>query len=552
MTISLIMFAGVLLIAYWWSDSGAFSALLHLVCVIFAGVLSFALWEPLAYMLLGSGVGGYAMGVTLLGLFTVLLVVLRLTMDRLVPMKLSFPRAADLTIGAGFGLASGVLTIGVFSIGAGFLQSTVTVGDFSGWTRRSDEVKPPTIGTDRAPILHVTTATEKFMAYLSWGAFSPWMSNSTMATMQPSLAKTAGSLFRDSYSEGMARVSVQPSAVSGMKLLDVGEVALSAGVDAQPSPAWAVVFKIAQEGFDGGGQQFILSASQARLIGDGRSGAAQAAYPLAWIQNDKDGTPSPYYFNSVSNYATSVLSQGEGTFTLLFAKDDLKGQTPKWFELKGVRFSPGKPVAGDATVLAGGGQATLTDDPGATNIDTLVDFPDARYAIQGVSINSNDKGDLILDLNNFIIGGEQKFPKGADRSVAADLRVKGFQTTTEQRLLRLDAHAALDGVRIFPDVNPYAGTVQEAKVAVIDESGAKYFAVGLVEDDGDFVLVRSMAGKPLTLKDIPIQPLGSAKKLVLYFRVPPGTKLKGLALSSPKEERLVNTLTISTPAATAK
>ena len=48
MTISLIMFAGVLLIAYWWSDSGAFSALLHLVCVIFAGVRSFELWEPLA------------------------------------------------------------------------------------------------------------------------------------------------------------------------------------------------------------------------------------------------------------------------------------------------------------------------------------------------------------------------------------------------------------------------------------------------------------------------------------------------------------------------
>jgi hypothetical protein len=135
--------------------------------------------------------------------------------------------------------------------------------------------------------------------------------------------------------------------------------------------------------------------------------------------------------------------------------------------------------------------------------------------------------------------------------VSADLRVRGFQVTTGQRLLRLDASAKADGVRIFPDLNEWvrtAGTeAQSARVAVIDANGAKYYAVGMVEDDGDWVFVRSMGGKPLTLKDIPIQPLGSGKKLMLHFRLPAETALKGLILTTGKEDRLVNTITLTSP-----
>jgi hypothetical protein len=158
---------------------------------------------------------------------------------------------------------------------------------------------------------------------------------------------------------------------------------------------------------------------------------------------------------------------------------------------------------------------------------------------------------LVLDGSNYIVGGEQKFPRNGSAMVSADLRVRGFQVTAGQRLLRLDASAKADGVRIFPDLNEWVRTAgadaQSARVAVIDTNGAKYFAVGMVEDDGDWVLVRSMGGKPLTLKDIPIQPLGSGKKLVLHFRLPAETVLKGLVLTTGKEDRLVNTITLTAP-----
>ena len=83
MIMSLIIFAAVLLIAYWWTHQGAFSGFMHLLCVVFAGVFTFALWEPFSYPLLATGFAPYAKGTVFLGLFTVLLLSMRLALDPL-------------------------------------------------------------------------------------------------------------------------------------------------------------------------------------------------------------------------------------------------------------------------------------------------------------------------------------------------------------------------------------------------------------------------------------------------------------------------------------
>jgi hypothetical protein len=552
--ISVIAIAVILLITYWWSNNGAFSALVHFLCVVTSGAIAFGVWEPLSYRMLSSSAGEYSKGLVLVGVFVALLAILRIFTDRFIPMNLSIPRLADVTIGAGFGLASGVLSVGLLAIGMGFFQSTVTIGDFTGWSRRSDVANAPAIGSDNAPLLTISGIAGGFFSYLSWGPYTPWLGGGTIDTHMPQLVRTSGSLYRDSYADGLARVSVPPEAVSQIKLFDVPAMPLSAGVGAQPVASWAVQFTIEQGGFDGAGQQFLMTGAQARLIGDGKGGKGTVSYPVAWRQNAKDGGERMYFFNSPSNVLTSVSAQGEGTFYLFFPKADLGTQAPKYFELKGVRFLAPRPIA--APDFAGGGaiesgSSKAVDDGAATNIDSLIEFPDPKYAIGGVTINSNDKGALLLDGSNYIVGGEQKFPRNSSAMVSADLRVRGFQVTVGQRLLRLDASAKADGVRIFPDLNEWvrtAGTdAQSARVAVIDANGAKYFAVGMVEDDGDWVLVRSMGGKPLTLKDIPIQPLGSGKKLMLHFRLPAETVLKGLVLVTGKEDRLVNTITLTAP-----
>ena len=554
MIISVIGILAILLITYWWANSGAFSALIHFMCVVTAGCIAFAIWEPVAYRMFGGGAGEYAKGLVLVGTFIGVVVLLRLFTDRYIPMNLTLPRAADVLVGGAFGLASGVLSIGLLTIGMGFVQSTVNIGDYIGWSRRSDIPTAPAIGSDNAPILNVTGVTADFYSYLSWGAFTPWLGGGTIDTHTPQLVRTAGALYRDSYGDGLGRVSIPPESVSNLQLYDVPPMPLSGAVGAAPVASWGVQFTVSQDAFDGAGQQFIISASQARLIGDSKGGKASVSHPIAWRQKTRDAGEKVFFFNSPSNYATSVQAEGEGTFVMFFPKQDLGSQAPKFIEIKGVRFAAPRPAA--APDFAGSEPSPSTtaaavNDTEATSIDDLIEFPDPKYAIGAVTVNSNDKGNLVLDQSNYIISGEQKFPRNTTSIVSPELRVRGFQVSTGQKLLRLDASAKEGGVRIFPDLNQWvreAGTAaQNARVAVIDKSGAKYYAVGMVEDDGDWVLVRSMGGKPLSLKDIPIQPLGSGKKLTLHFRVPAETALKALVLVTGKEDRVVNTISISAP-----
>lgn len=537
----------VLLIVYWWANAGAFSAFLHMLCVVVAGVLAFALWEPVAYMMIPRGMANYALGLSLLSLFLVILVVLRLVVDRLVPANLQLPKAANFIVGGAFGLVSGVLTMGTLVIGCGYLQSSVEIGGVSGWLRRSDVPKAPTIGSDNAPILQLVDVTGGFYGMVSAGAFSAWGGGGTVRSHYPELTKSSMSLHRDSYGSGMANVGINPNAVSKLVVADIGAVPLDPGVGAVPAGAVAVTFTVSQDAFDGNGQQFVLSASQARLVGDADGGRAATAHPSAWLQDSGQG-PRLYYFNSPTNYATTTPGAGEGQFTLLFPKAALESQTPKYFQLKGVRFPIAKVVAAAdfmQTALAGGGGAKVVEDDGIAALATGIDTPDPTWSLP-ITLNSNDKGGLTLDGDNYILAGEQRFDRKANSIVGSDLRIRGFKPAEGTRVVRLDCSATSAGVRLWPELNEWvrnAGSeAQDARIALVDSNGTKYYAVGFAEDDGLWLNIKSAGGSALRMRDVPIQTLGSNKKLLLYFRVPIGVTLKYLALDGTEGLRGVNSL----------
>ena len=74
------------LIAYWWANQGLFSATIHFVCVLCAGALAFATWEPIVGILMSQKwMQPYAVGVALLFPFSVYLFTLRLLADKLAP-----------------------------------------------------------------------------------------------------------------------------------------------------------------------------------------------------------------------------------------------------------------------------------------------------------------------------------------------------------------------------------------------------------------------------------------------------------------------------------
>ncbi len=125
MILNFVVIVFVLLIGYWWANQGLFSAVIHLLCVIVAGALALALWEPIGVGLFmkGSWFVSYAMGVALVGTFAVTLFGLRLASNLLIPGNLEFPKWANLAFGYPVGLFAGVLTMGITVIGLGMLQS---------------------------------------------------------------------------------------------------------------------------------------------------------------------------------------------------------------------------------------------------------------------------------------------------------------------------------------------------------------------------------------------------------------------------------------------
>ena len=52
MFMNILVLLFVLGIAYAWMVRGVFNAMIHAMCVVFAGALAFALWEPLSMLLI--------------------------------------------------------------------------------------------------------------------------------------------------------------------------------------------------------------------------------------------------------------------------------------------------------------------------------------------------------------------------------------------------------------------------------------------------------------------------------------------------------------------
>ena len=199
---NLVLIFIVLLIAYWWANQGMFSALLHLICVIVAGAIALALWEPITMGLLrGNAFDDYAWGVTLVGTFAIALIVLRVIMDKTVRGNVNVPTWANFAFGFPLGLAAGVLTAGMLMIGLGFIQSHQEIMGYSGYGRAARTSEVTRIGG--AVWVPVHKWTNDFYNTLSAGSLYPTFNRTPLIHYNPELYKQA-SLVRDSFEQGRA------------------------------------------------------------------------------------------------------------------------------------------------------------------------------------------------------------------------------------------------------------------------------------------------------------------------------------------------------------
>ncbi len=198
------------MIAYIWSARGFFSAFLHMLCVIIAGAIAFALWEPIAYWILsteptGGTAGDLAWGAALGIPFCVILVVLRVACDKLVPFNLDFDVSGNVIGGLVCGVVSGILSAGilVMSIGGMRLGSASNEpSEFMGHQRM--EFGREGIVRKGGLWLPADWITAEFYSALSNGAFVPLDPDRTLGRLHPNLADESW-LMRMTWEDGKGR-----------------------------------------------------------------------------------------------------------------------------------------------------------------------------------------------------------------------------------------------------------------------------------------------------------------------------------------------------------
>jgi hypothetical protein len=116
--INLIIVGLILGLTYALTSEGLWGAALMFFNVVFAGMIAFNFYEPLAALLDGTGIKwGFSDTLCLLGIFMVAVVALRLTTETLAPAMVRFPMAIYHPGRFIFGIAGAAVTVAILLLG---------------------------------------------------------------------------------------------------------------------------------------------------------------------------------------------------------------------------------------------------------------------------------------------------------------------------------------------------------------------------------------------------------------------------------------------------
>ena len=520
---NLIILALVALIGYWWATQGVFSGLLHLLCVIVAGAIAFAFWEPVTVGLLLRGLpfDNFAWGVSLIGLFVVPLFILRLATNKLVPANVDLPRWANLTFGFPIGVASGVLTMGMILLGTGFIQSQRDIFGYTGTVRNPDKLAQIThVGPSLWLPVHQLTS-----EFYSWLSVTSLSTGRPLRHNYPDLYKVSGSEFRDSFLNGLGQVTISPNAVTirGVTICpDLNRCAVRVSFTAEARDF---------------GTQLTLSSAQVRLVSkaDDQS-RPYVAHPQAWSQPTKDGSTAVYPFDDIPNYATTV--PGQETATMEFYFEFPGTLVPFFIQIKGTRFNLRQfdVVSGaqwQAQLGSVGTTVSVTSAPppvftGGGQLTTGTDIQ-ISYSIRPISASKNQlPGTIRVNSDGFITDGYGEFKPGGTRP-ARKLRLKGIVESEGTRIVQLTVRRGSPADIFNPALRQQAGN--NATPMLVDSLGRTYRPIGYLYDRGDSVDLSFSPRRPVrTVADLPQLSQSGGRKLILIFSVTEGVQLVGLRL----------------------
>ena len=516
---NLIILGLVGLIAYWWANEGLFSAFIHMVCVIIAGAIAISIWEPISMaMLRGGNFDNYAWGIVLIGVFTVSLVILRVTADKLMKSNVNFPSWANFTFGSLCGASAGVISIGICLIGSGFIQSTNEIFGYRGTGR--DESNKAMIGKVGDPIwLDVASLTASFYGTLSVGTFRPDISGTPLLQYNPNIDELS-TLVRDTFGGGKGQLSLTPDAAKVTSVAK-GENGLF---------IVQVTFNSKAKDFGG---QLGLASSQLRLIG-AASGTQKPKvhYPFSWKQEVDDGTEHVFIYDDVSHYATSVPGRQETGIKFAFDTKD-PNFTPRFLQIRGTRLELPQLSQTEVPPLVAmqykGRQLTDEEiiearDPLGKEIQHLVD---STSKIRRLRISTNGlPGTIEYDEDLFFIEGTLT-TKWRQSGISAALSIKGIRADEGTGIVQVDISAGKSAS--FRDLISLLS--ESDAIELIDTNGRKYPPIGYYVSGEKRMQLSLTPSTPIrAIGELPLHILTAShpKDMILIFQVTLGEWIQEL------------------------
>ena len=513
----------ILLATYWYAfKEGFFSGLIHLACVIVAGALAFAFWEPLALTMLGGGaMAEFAWGSSLLGIFCFALIGLRIATNLLIPQRQNFPPIADMIGGGATGLCAGILTAGIGMIGMGFLPIGNTFdGGELGFVRVSGQPEK------KKSIIPVHNWTESFYANLSNGALKPMVNRGTLKNNYPGLADQAWSLHRDTIEKGRVKLTIAPEDVT------VGTPMLGSIPGGKGGNYYIVPLTFEKTAFHRG-EVMVLSAAQARLISSTAQGSREY-FPTNWMQGNRF-----YAFDDNTYFITNTPGVQNVKTNLIFDATEVEGNTNNLsIILKGTRFALGLPEEAGANMAS-------SNSGGGTRVDSSVRKVGNPWITSNnrlpVEFNSNKApSGLNLDNENYVVDGIGDINIDTRSMISKKLKVSEIFEQEGTRIVKVNvSRAGNNPIDIWGDTNDIREKEgDDAAITLVDSNGDTYTAIGYMwrkERDRQIqIMIDRVRGltKATDLLEGEIPSKTGNDEIQLLFAIPAGRTVKGLLLGN--------------------
>lgn len=562
----------IVVIAYIWSSRGFLSAFLHLLCVIAAGALAFAVWEPVGLWVLGvqDGQDGYALNLSwglALGVpFMVSLLLLRVAMDKLVPFNLDCESVVNLVGGGLCGLFSGVITVGIMLLSISFTRMPTDIYGY----RPVNYDNNGSLTVQSNLVLPAEKWTAEFYKIVSNGAFRP-MGGESLARLHPTVAYD-GAMLRTNFEEGKSKQAIAPDGFEVVKRYTFtptdpkqlfadsfdpktqvfsylnGETASSGSSQIE---GFVVSFKAGAKERSG---SVIIGPGQLQLVVEPNPNdptTTISVQPLAVVtqaQNRPDLVR--WRWDSPATFFQAVGGAADATMAFEFVTP--KGSRPIGLYVKGVRA--------DVTQMAAANTYTTSSDrDSAIRSRAIIGKSASKVDSSGavtIRVRAGDQTDIFITMGNSLpfsiilqkdnmqglTFNEQSEIDGGGLAKFAtdDLKKTGFT----DRKLQVRTFAATDDTKIVQvrvdGRNTQYGFVSNAAAAVdrsaaptlIDQAGNSYTPVGYVFRNNEETDIYFSPQSPIgSINDLPaVSKSRPDAELILVYRVNVGANITTFAV----------------------